>query len=616
MSLYISPNGLDIERLRAIASELAYPGKSLLSQHGRYGWVWVGDDSSRFGPAVDDVTGAIALSSGRLSWSAGEWSRAVRLSYSGGLANRLILDRYLASGPAAVTPYNGGAVVVVHDPRKQQTHVWTDQFGYHPCFIYRGDSASNCIVTTFPDALIVDSAVRVTDDVLSMAEFVRAWRATPPNTYFAEVKHIGAATHLTIDGINNSVTRRTYWEPFNDVFFPSLDSAAEELSLAVSTAISERTAIAKRPLFFISGGADSRVLLFSTRARDQITAVNLYEREAAETNVARELCEIAGCKFLALQRDIDFYPRNLEDTVRWSGAMWSAEDSHYAGFSTELAQTSPDLVMTACTTDWLFKGYGLEKRYVSLLGRNLPIFKYVNERVDGFLPNVPLAAPERLKQGITDRLNAWFEGCPRRLRTPHDRLIVEDRRVRPTAYTVSVSGQIMYRTFPYDAFLADSRIASCYSRTHPDWKLNRDLWGQVAAKVCAEAGQVIDANYGWRVDAGSWEKLSVFGRNWLARRLKRLSSRRGHEDLSRPASSGSWPEMGWYATHSPTVRKLWESTTKEECDRLAEICATNPKARALEEWESRGLEFFRILTLLMHWRETNRRRRVVQSHCA
>jgi asparagine synthase len=607
MSFYVASGEIDRGRLQSVAAELASPGKEALMQPGPAGWLWVDDDPERFGPAVDPATNVRMICSGRLAWSAHEWQRAARLPYAGGLAGRLILERYLGGGASAVTPYNGAVAIALHDPRDDTLHFWTDQFGYHPCFVYRGDDAAACIVTTFPDLLVADSHARLTYDAVSMAEFVRGWRATPPNTYFAEVKHAGAATHLTIDRRAGRVSKREYWRPFEDDFHPSIGAAAEDLAAAVRVAVEERTAAAARPLFFVSGGADSRVLLFSAADRGRVTAVNLYERAAQETEIARRLTETAGCRFVAIQRDNDFYPRNLPDTVRWSGAMWSAEDAHYPGFGAQIAAYSPDLVMTACTTDWVFKGYGLEKQHRPLLGRSLPILSYLDERVDGFLPNVALPAPPIFAAAIRQRLDDWFAGCPRHLSTPRDRLRVEDRRIRPTAYAVSVSGPIMYRRFPYDTFLADSRVAACYSRAHPDWKLNRELWGKAAARICAGAGTIVDSNWGWRVDASTAEKLAVFAVGWLGRRV-RAAPPAAPQDDHRPASSGSWPDYGWYAKHSPTLTRLWESVTPEERRTMALVCGDDALGKPLADWSAQGLHLFRILTLLTYWRETSLRR--------
>ena len=607
MGFYIDPNGISELRLQSVVREMSYGSKQSVVHAGPIGWAWIDDDPDRFGPALDERTGITVISSGRLVWSAQEWSRAASLPFSGGLANRLILDRFLSSGGSGVTPYNGAASIIIIDPREEKLHLWTDQFGYHPCFLYRGDTASKCIITTFPDALVVDPSAELTWDLPSMAEFLRAWRTTPPHTYFTEVKHAGAASHITVEKREDKVARALYWRPFEDEFYPSINAAAEDLAFSVREAIVERTAIAKRPLFFVSGGADSRVLLFNAADRGNVTAVNLYERAAKETEVARDLCISAGCEFKAIQRDNDFYPRNLPGSVRWSGAMWSAEDTHYSGFAEEISDLAPDLVMTACTTDWLFKGYGLEKKHVSLFGKSLPLMRYIDKRAEGFLPNVPLPAPVQFSAVIEERMNAWFQGCPDVVSSPRDRLLIEDRRVRPTAYTVSVSGSIMYRNFPFDTFLADSRVADCYSRIHPDWKLNREVWGKAAARLTGNAGKIVDANFGWSLEASKGEKMVAFTRGWIGRRLKTRSNKREDSDF-RPPSSGSWPELGWYALHSPTLKELWESVTLEERERMSAICLVDPWEKSLADWSSDGNYLFRIVTLLTFWRETELRR--------
>lgn len=265
--------------------------------------------------------------------------------------------------------------------------------------------------------------------------------------------------------------------------------------------------------------------------------------------------------------------------------------------------------MTACSTDWVFKGVALEKENVPFLGRNLPFFRYRDERmVDGFLPNVPRPAPPEFVEPVNERLASWFAGCPETLSNAQDRLIVEDRRIRPAAYLSGTSGSIMYRTYPYDTFLADSRVAACYSRTHPDWKLNRELWGKAAAILCVGAGKIVDANYGWRVNAPTFEKAFVFAAGWVGRRLRTRKTITTTGD-DRAPSSGSWPELGWYALHSKTLRDMWESASSEERSRMEAICGFDPWRISLSKWANEGFLLFRLLTLLCHWRETVDRRK-------
>jgi hypothetical protein len=609
MSLYYSPSEVSEARLKSVAREMAREIDTTIVHPGAGGFLWVGRDQRRFGPAYDPTTGVRVVCSGHLAWSAHEWARAERLPYEGGLGPRLLLERYLQRGTDAVAPYNGSTIVVVHDPRSGEHYVYTDQFGYHPCFIYRGDSAADAIVTTFPDALLGDPSASLTWDLTTMAEFVAGSRGTPPHTYFTEVKGVPAATRLALQTRPPRTETTTYWEPFKNGFFRTMDEGAEALAATLRSSIGERTAVAERPFIFVSGGADSRVLLFCANDPSRVVGFNIWEHDGLERDVSKQLCSAAGARFVDWQRDNDYYPRVMQDTVRWTGAMWSVVDAHFPGIEKHILPHNPDLVMTGCSTDWLFKGLGMEKEHIPLFGRSLPLLRFSNQRMDGFLGSSPPAdPPDMFAEEIHARSNHWFAGCPRNFESSLDRLITVDRRVRPFSYNIYVSGQSMYRIYPYDTFMADSRIADCYSRIQPEWKLNRELWGRAASIVTKGAGEIVDANYGWRLDASTAEKLAVFARGWGGRRLAKAKSAGVNRD-DRPAAAGSWPDYGWYARRSPTLRVMWDSISPEERERLELVQGWDPLSRPIEKWDyDGGFHIFRLLTLLCHWREGDRRR--------
>src|SRR5436309_660050 len=139
MSLYFVPAEISRARLEGVARELEREIFASVIEPGAGGFVWIGTKQDHFGPARDNASGVRVVCSGQLVFSAHDWARARRLPYEGGLGCRLILERYLSGGAAAVTPYNGSAIIVIHDPRDGDSHVYTDQFGYHPCFLYRSD---------------------------------------------------------------------------------------------------------------------------------------------------------------------------------------------------------------------------------------------------------------------------------------------------------------------------------------------------------------------------------------------------------------------------------------------------------------------------------------------
>lgn len=599
--LYITFDKPKSTRLDVIANHMRFGHEGECRFESEVSYVWLShDDTARFSPAIDLVTGVHCIVGGRLCWPTSTWQEAERLPYTGGLANRILLDRFLCDGPDAVTPFNGAVTVVIWDPRNRIVHLWTDQFGYHPAFLFCRADSTPSVFTTFPDAITKDSALDVQPDHVSMAEFLRAWRITPPHTYYKHLKHAGAATYQCINLNTGSVKKDEYWRPFETGFFSCVTDAADALAGALRESIGERTAISEKSAFFVSGGADSRVMLYAANKSSKVWGINLYERPTDESVVAKALCERAGATYLGFGRDNDYYPRMLEENVRWSGAMWSAEDNHYLGVQETVEQFAPDLVMTACTTDWVFKGYGLEKTNWRVLGKNLPIHKYIGHRVDGYLPNYPRPAPVSHADEISGRLENWFEGTPSSLKSDRDYLLVEDKRVRPACYTVSVSGQIMYRTYPFDCFLADSRVADCYSRIPAKWKLNGQVWGLAAAQICNDAADIVDSNFGWNVDANIPSKLFNFAKGWVKRRVYRPIEDSEGED--HPPSYASWPDFGWYAKNSDTLHEFWRSTPEPDRLLMAEIWGSDPWQSSLNDWASKPHELMRILTLLQHWR--------------
>lgn len=603
--LYISLEPLNSWQLEPIAKYLRHSSESERRWTATSGlsYVWSSFDCpDRYAPAHDPATGVHVIAGGRLVYNASEWERAETLPYEGGLANRLVLQTFLNKGIDSVAPFNGAACIVIYDPRHQSLHLWTDQFGYHPTYVYRLGTELPHIVTTFPDAIRADGRLRVELDEVSLAEFLRAWRVTPPYTYYKNLLHAGAASQTTWSLATKEETKLDYWHPFQGEFYKSAQDAASELSVALKAAVSERTAAAKKVLLFVSGGADSRVMLFGADDPAKIVGLNMYETTPTnESIISKALCERVGARYIGRGRDSDYYPRMLDENVRWSGAMWSAEDSHYLGVKSVVDAEQVDLVMTACTTDWVFKGYGMEKRYKKLLGRYLPLKEFSPERQDCFLPNAAREAPTEFADAIHARLNAWFKGCPRQLNEDVDYLRVEDRRIRPACYTVSVSGQMMYRVYPYSTFLADSRVAECYSRIPARMKLNGDVWGQAAALVCKNAGDIVDSNFGWSVNASSLQKLAAFSKGWISRRLPKLhksaESTRSVANMHPPCYA-SWPDYGWYVTNSPTVHHMWQEASDSVRRRFTQAWGSDPWEVPLEHWAQSPLDFFRVLTLL------------------
>jgi hypothetical protein len=572
---------------------------------------WVSHDPfDLFAPTYHAETGVRVITSGRVAWEESEWRRAEGLSqFTGGLSNRLILDRYLSHGIDAVERFNGSALVVIYDPREQIVHLLTDHFGFYPAFLYRAESVTDCVISTFPDAIAQDSQTHTTADLVSMAEFLREWKITPPHTYYNEIKYAGAASHSCWNLSDLTYRQRVYWQPFQTGFASSFDRAVDDLTEAVQNAIQIRTLPRLAPIVtYMSGGMDSRVIPFAASDSSSMYGINLYDVPNRESAIAQQLCEAAGVRYIGYARDKDYYPRWMRQGVKISGAMWSVEDNHFLGTLETIQKLGAKTVLAAFPVDDLFKGACLEQRYVQLLGRNLPFFQFDKTCVRGFLmEDPPRPAPSEFADAIDQRLQAWFGDLPEKLHTDEQRLQVEDRRVRPGCYQPGLSDNMMFRIVPYDIFLADRAIADCYSQTRPQWKINATLWSQVVARICGTS--IVDANRGWRPGASHAEKLLIFAGDWLQRRW--VKSPKASDSL---ATDGSWSNLGWYAVHSPTLRDLWESTPERDRQQITALWGSDPWSIPLSDWAkpatltAKGMchsnspyGLFRILTLLNHW---------------
>lgn len=606
--LYAIVGDRDSSYLKVAAKQLQFFDEEIqIVNEPGFGCSWVSHhDPDLFAPALDVQTGVRVICGGRIAWDEPQWQKAAKLDrYKGGLSNRLLLDNYLQSGITGVEKsLNGAAVVLIWDPRYQQVHLLSDRFGYYPIFLYQPEQINNCAIASFPDAIADDPATETSWDYVSMAEFLWQCKATPPHTYYQEIKYAGAATHCQWDLKAQTFKQREYWQPFQAGFFDNLSQAAEQLTEAVSHSIRIRTLPRLQPVVsYTSGGLDSRVILFASAERDRLSGLNLYDTPNLESAAAMQLCQQAGVEYVGFARDEDYYPRWLSLAAKFSGCMWSAFDNHFLGTREVVCnQLAANTVLSACSADFLFKFANLERRSAKFLGRHLPWMTFGSKWSGGFIDppmsyNRPL--PPMYGESIRQRLNEWFGDVPKYFRSDLERLQVEDKRNRPMCYAAGLSFPLLFNCFPYDTFMADMAIAECYSQTPVKWKINSSLWSLVSANIGGKG--IVDANYGWRPGASKSEQLLKATTN----KIKRLQSSPPSLNPENLATQGSWPNMGWYVLHSPTIQQLWQTTTAADRQLITDLLGSDPWQIPAKQWvkpaNTRG--FFNILTLLSYWAE-------------
>lgn len=434
--LYAIIGDRDNSHLKVAAKQLQFFEEEIqIVKETSFSCSWVSPNNPElFAPAVDPQTGVRIICGGRIAWDEPQWQKAAKLDrYKGGLSCRLLLDSYLQSGiTAIVQSLNGSAVVLIWDPRSQQVHLLTDRFGYYPIFLYQPERVNNCVISSFPDAIADDPATDTSWDYTSMAEFLWQSRVTPPHTYYQEIKYPGAATHCCWDLHQKTYHCREYWQPFQTGFFNNLSEAAEQMTEAVSRSIRIRSLPRLQPIVsYTSGGLDSRVILFASADRDCLSGLNLYDIPNQESAASAQLCQQAKVEYVGFARDEDYYPRWLPLGAKYSGCMWSAYDNHFLGTREVVCgKLAAQTVLSACSTDFLFKFANLERRSATFLGQYLPWMTFGSKWNGGFL-DPPMsynhALPPLFGESMRQRLGRWFGNPPVDFHTDLERLQVEDK---------------------------------------------------------------------------------------------------------------------------------------------------------------------------------------------
>lgn len=561
--------------------------------------VWVGiNDPVFWAPSYDPKTGVRIITTGRYPLSQSEWDEANNIKgFTGGIVSRFLIKRYLDKGINYFKRPDGATILIIYDPRESTLHIFSDHFGYYPIYKFENRKRNEIVLSSSPDAIANDHHIKTSLDEISFVEFLSAWRVTPPNTYYKEIKYFGAAKHFCYETKKKKYSEELYWNPFTEGFYTNFDEASEDLEFALKSSIGKRTLTHLGPMInFTSGGMDSRAVLFSASDPEQIIALNLFDKPNLESSITQQLCNSCNVRYIGFGRDSEYYPRLMKDNVMVSNGLGSLEDHHYLGTRKFIKALGANSVMSACSTDWLFKGYGLEKKYKQFLGKNLPIMELSNSRVKAFLPNLPLPVPAIYKKEVAERFDSWFNNTPENFSSERDWLIVEDLRVRPTAYAVSISGPGMYRMFPYDTFLGSIELADCYSKIPPKWKLNSLLWGKTVERMGGNAGKILDANSGSRTGAPITRKLVDFSKGWI----NRHTAWNNTSSEQKLATNYSWPNFTYLISNSELLKKDWIALYPMYKDRLETYTDLKLEVDTPIKWKGEHHLFFRIITLL-HW---------------
>lgn len=558
------------------------------------------DDDRLWAPAQDAGGQVSLVLAGRLALDPEDWQRAGALPHAGGWAARWLLDAWREAPQDFPNRLNGALCVLIYEHRLGRLHLFTDRMGAFPVY---ATAQGEVRLASHPDVLadlVGEERGTLPLDRTTLAECLANGYGVQPFTYHEGIVQLDAASHYVWD----VAAGRAGWRKAASCWQPAYEAAAtrsrgelaESLAQALQRAGRRRSPeILGRQGLLLSGGADSRALLFSAAQPAAVESFTFCDRDNPEVATARQIVRAAGAPHHVLQRSPEHYGEGAWETVRVTGGMWCIKDCHFHGFAGVLAEAGLGNLMTGCYTDYLLKGLGYNKRPRRFLGRPLPLDTLADFDYDYYQPRSPIAAPWAAR--VQARLEAWTGPVDKAAyrRNPSS---IEDLRVRPLAREADAMGRLyLLRTQPWDPVMVDNDILAFYGAIPPELKLNARVFRDAVARVTpASARHIRNNNDQSPLDAPEWLRVLRYTLRkaalWGGKRLGVVGQEAGI------STDGSWPDFVYYVAHSKVLPELWESPTPGQRELLTDLLGEDPWRTPLSAWARRDVDLIlRLLTL-------------------
>lgn len=233
-----------------------------------------------------------------------------------GLA-RLLLDRYLADGDSFIDRIGGHFNLCLLDKRDGRLQICNDKLGFAHLYWYHDDE-----IFVFGPELKAFLAWQGLDrrvDRNAAAAFLSVERPYGTTSLFQDVTMLGPAQRLVWDGRQAKVTRRWRAEP-RPQHDRKRDDLLDEAESLYARSVAKRLPPSHhgRTVVLLSGGLDSRLLLWQVKDRDDLDICTHGQPDCSEYLIAQKVV-----KALGLSRR----HRLLEIDPHWAGqyarlAVW------------------------------------------------------------------------------------------------------------------------------------------------------------------------------------------------------------------------------------------------------------------------------------------------------
>ncbi len=562
------------------------------------------DDPELWGPAYDCESRVRVLLNGRIALEENEWRQGEDLPYEGGLASKIILDRWLNGDKNKIDDFNGSFSIIIIDEKSQKIHIWSDRFGFIPLYSYE---KREVLFSSHPDILsrvLRCSGMSCEIDKTTIAEFLRTGTATHPYSYWKEINQCDPGTNYSFTVSYNSIncSKRQYWglQNYKGPYLSDRKEIVSKLTHALKSAIRKRTLPRLGKIsVLLSSGADSRTILFGACNPEKVLCHTLFDERNEELLGSIALAELANAEHKHHKRAVNYYFNHASEAIRISGGMWSIDSAHYGGLATELKNAG--VVLTGCYADYLLKGLAYSRTHVKIFGKNLPIYQLIKPETEFYQPFSEINPSWENK--VSQRSRKYFSS----LDFDAENTIAEREylRLAPLSREPDSSGRLFLgRTVGHDFFMADKDILDLVASIHPKQKLNGIPFGMAVNNIVGKkAKHIKNNNYGAPVGSSELKRIFYFIAASLKRKLHREGSGQPFEkDPNSVATVGSWPNYARIISLNKDLELWLENLDPAIADFLFDVLGLERSTWSMQDWAKRDsflfLRFFTVYTWL------------------
>jgi hypothetical protein len=444
---------------------------------------------------------------------------------------------------------SGPFLVLRLDKKRNHLEIVTDPLSFLPLYHAVSPAPDRTTVLGSQPNLVAALAGSAADiDLESMADFIISSTGTYPYTLYRGVRQLPPGRVFQVeDGRLVSEDSLTYWLPFEEHRYESIEDAARTLRRSLMGNVERIAADLDQVGILLSGGEASRIILAALPRDVEKTAFTFADSLNREARTARAAARIYGARWVFGRRSPTHYLDHFEAASRLVGVQGQAINVHALGLHQTLGLHRYEAIFGGLWAETLFQDDCVPRRRRTV-GRSLVLPTQVKELsipkdffytdAQAVLPKATILIDHRLFKP------RFVEAVIARRREHYERV----KRFRPASATewmqlwpfthLAGSGSLLghSRLFrDYEPFMSADliRLAACIPQA---WKLNRRLFQKAFRPLLLRSWYLPDSGKGRLPAFGLWTNLAPTALIQQYRKWERVvrTRARGHQ--------GPWPE--------------------------------------------------------------------------